>query len=99
MIAICPAGPPKEIKPSFAQYRHAWLRDTSLFIGAPSFQISLSAIQTFSSFERSVSFVLPYHLFAVSVKRIVHDPLGCVDLVIVFEADVSKSLSDSAQAG
>src|SRR5690349_18915702 len=44
--------------------------------------------------EGSVRFALPHHLAAVGVKRVVDDPLGRVELVIVLEAEVTEAFGD-----
>src|SRR5438552_2352780 len=49
--------------------------------------------------KHAVKLALPYHLFAVGVERIVNDPLGSIQCVIVLVAEMTKPFCDSLQAG
>jgi hypothetical protein len=45
--------------------------------------------------EITVWFSILHHLFAVGIERIVNDPLGSIDLVIVFVAEMPKAFGNS----
>ena len=37
---------------------------------------------------------LPYHLFAISIERIVDDPFGCIESMVIFVTEMPKALGD-----
>src|SRR5260370_34672169 len=49
--------------------------------------------------KHAIKPALPYHLFAVGIERIVNDPLGSIQCVIVLVAEMTKTFCDSLQAG
>ena len=36
-----------------------------------------------------------YHLAAVRIERVIHNPLGCILFVVVLEAEMPKAFGDS----
>jgi hypothetical protein len=53
----------------------------------------------FISSKGSIRLSSPHHLLAISVESVVNDPFGGIQLVIVFEAKMPKSLGDGVQTG
>src|SRR5947208_12628204 len=49
--------------------------------------------------KHAIKPALPYHVFAVGIERIVNDPLGSIECVIVLVAEMTKTFCDGLQAG
>src|SRR4051794_34901150 len=49
--------------------------------------------------KSALRFAAPDHLFAVRIEGVVHDPLGCNQLMIVLVAEMAKALRNGIQAG
>ena len=49
-------------------------------------------------FEVTVWFSSLHHLFAISIERIVDDPLGCIYLVIVFVAEMPEAFGNGLKS-
>src|SRR5262245_32717897 len=49
-------------------------------------------------FEFTIRFPRPYHLLAISVKRIINDPFGSIDLVIVLIAEMPKAFGNGLKS-
>src|SRR5687767_8643098 len=101
MIAICPAGPPKLMKPSLTQKRNASAKDTL----RPEVRVSLSGPEL-DSLPRAVAGLLsaailpPFALLSVlaeqRVQAVEHGPRLPEELAIVVE-QCSEAAHDAVQ--
>src|SRR5437868_2303119 len=63
--------------------------------------ISLVSHQVCLSLRDKVAIwsALSHHFLTIGVERIIHDPLGSVLFVVVFESQVAEALGDGLQSG
>lgn len=72
----------------------------ALFDARPRLAISgFARFKTRFSAEGPIRLSALYHFFAVFVQRIVNNPLGRVDFVVVLKIQVAKSFCNGAQPG
>src|SRR5262249_7995694 len=50
-------------------------------------------------FEITIWLSVLHHLLAIGIESVIDDPLCCIDLVIVFVAEMAKTFSDGFEPG
>src|SRR5215470_16112179 len=77
-------------KPTLAASSTASPRTRRIATGSPRGQPS--------SCEHPVGLAVPHHLLAIGIERIVDDPLGGIDRVVVLVAEMAEAFGDGLQS-